>query len=121
MDEMLNRINEAKDPTWMTTDEVRHVFNDCHVVTVYKMNARKELTPYRRRSTGPSNYYRRDQVESAVRRRFQLVQASSDSTGSDDGAVYETGVLRGARGRPRKSQNDDTKPRRKAKRRNKPR
>lgn len=94
MDEMLARIPEGKE--WLSTSEVRHVFNDCHVVTVYKMNG-KELKPYRR-AASRGNFYHRDNVEQAVRGKFRLIPVSGEGT---DG-IYEASAVRGRRGRPKK-------------------
>lgn len=98
-EQMLARV--PKDKEWLSTDEVRHVFNDCHIQTIYKMNARKELTPYRTRQSGRANFYSREEVVGLVEARFLLVPAS---TGENDDGIYEEGTLRGARGRPRKAQ-----------------
>lgn len=82
--QMLDRIPEGKEH--LTTEEVMYVFNDCHVQTVYKMNQRGEIRPYRKRARGRSNFYLRADVEAAIRARFMLIPTSSDdNTGGGNG------------------------------------
>ncbi len=67
--EMLRRVPRGE---LLTTDDIQHIFNDCHKQTVYKMAMRRELRPYRLRNRGRSNVYRREDVLQAIENRFAL-------------------------------------------------
>lgn len=75
--QMLKRIPKKET---MTTAEVQFVFNDCHVQTVYKMNGSGELKPYRKRARGRASFYLTADIIAAVKKRFQLIPTSSDTT-----------------------------------------
>lgn len=83
--ETLERVPPGTDETLLTTRQLQHIFNDCHVQTIYKMIGRGELRPYRTRSRGKMNVYKRGEVIAAIHSRFRLMPAEGDRThGSQD-------------------------------------
>lgn len=73
--EMLRRIPNKP---FLTTPEVQHVFNDCHVMTIYKKVQRGLLIRFRRHSSRKANIYKREDVIAAVETWFSL--RSADTT-----------------------------------------
>ncbi len=75
MDEMLARIPQGKDT--LTTEEVQHIWNDCHIQTIYKMNAKDLIQPYRSRDSGKANLYKTDEIVAAIHARFEFLRPIS--------------------------------------------
>lgn len=101
LDEMLKRI-PSKD--YLTTSEVQHIFNDAHEVTIYKMVGRGEITAYRTRNRGKANCYKRDEIERAVRARFEpeIAPTSKKIMESGDGGDDQAEEADGKAGSVRK-------------------
>ena len=84
-DQMLARIpmgegGELKEE--LTTEEVQHIWNDAHHQSIYKLNAKGILKPYRSRNSGKANVYKTSEVIEAIHARFNLRPISEDTTGS---------------------------------------
>lgn len=78
-DQMLSRIPVDKDV--LTTEDIQHIFNNCHKQTVYKMVMRGELKPYRSRNRGSSNIFKTVEVIAAIGARFKLIPAKDSIRG----------------------------------------
>lgn len=77
--EMLRRVPEKE---FLTTLEVAHVFNDMHVVSVYRLIRQEGIKKYKR-SRNNANIYRRTDVIAVIESRFVVHEATS----SDESTV----------------------------------